>query len=1001
MKRVLVASLVCMSIVMFFGMRSDPGLAETSAAFVPGELIVFFTDRESTVLQRTTEGGVTTIYHSLNAILAEYGVLDTKALFGPRSPLRNAYLMRFPEEARLDELIQRLESLPSIRSVGKNYLMKVDLEPDDYYFNHDFNGDGRLDQWTFQRMELDRAWGVTTGDPDVVVGLIDTGFDWEHPDLDSNVVWINPDEDINHNNRFDNYPSSEGGDLDTLDNDINGYTDDVIGWDFWNGDNDPSPPDTADGNHGTVVGSIITAETNQGNAYGVAGASWNGRIMVLRAGNEFQGVGIDDAIAAINYAIANGASIINMSFSSEFDITQLHDAIEDADAAGLIMVGSAGDDVTEDPMYPGSYPEVIRVAAVDSTTVKTTGSNYGTDVTISAPSAPTGRSDKGIVTCNFGTSSGYWGDQEPHIFLHSEVATSGGAAEVTGVVALIKAVNPGADKEFIVDELVRGATPLDDPLYAQGKLGAGMANAYRSVTQWGTLEESTTWSNAAFVSGDLTVASGKTLTIAPGTTVWIAGDDNEHTGGDTDRIEFVVNGYLDIQGTAENPVVLKAWNATGRDAWTGLFFTPSGQGGNLEHVVIKNASTGIEHFAPVTASNVTISDCEIGVNSYADLDMSYSTVTLCTDYGIRVQDGDANLEHVEISYSDQHGIVAQPYHPTADIEVLGAYVNIHHNGMYGAYVTGDVNSFEIAFSECRHNYIGVVGGLDPPVEVTRSTVEYNDTGVLMANGDVSGVCVINNNTTNGIYLAEGSEGLVIGNVISSNQVGIYCTGAGTNPIIFQNDIESGGVGIFSDHSATGTVARNQIKFNGTGVLANNNAKPDLGDGSGSPLDGYNSIYGNSGFHVANFSTRVTIKAENNYWGEHGPLPFRFYGLVDYYPYLDEQPGPWAPAMSEAHDGGLPRVPTRFALTGIHPNPFNPSTTVEYDVPDPGGHVRIDVFDVAGRLVTKLVDEDAPPGSHRVVWYGRDWAGRSAASGVYFVRMTAGGVVETNKIVLLK
>jgi hypothetical protein len=144
MKRVLGILVLCMSIGILFGMRSDPGMAQASPAFVPGELIVFFTERESTVLERTPEGGVNTIYPSLNAILEEHGLREAKALFGPRSRVKNAYVLRFSEEAPLDQLIGRLEALPSIRSVGKNYLMKVDLEPDDDYFNHDFNGDGRL-----------------------------------------------------------------------------------------------------------------------------------------------------------------------------------------------------------------------------------------------------------------------------------------------------------------------------------------------------------------------------------------------------------------------------------------------------------------------------------------------------------------------------------------------------------------------------------------------------------------------------------------------------------------------------------------------------------------------------------------------------------------------------------------------------------------------------------------------------------------------------------------
>ena len=165
MRRVLPVLLISMSIVTFIGMRSYPGSAQTSAAFVPGEVIVFFTDRESTVLERTAEGGVNTLYHSLNAILAENGVRDAKALFGPRSRLKNAYMLRFPEDAPLDPLIQQLRSLPSIRSVGKNYLFEVDLVPDDYYFNNDFNEDGRLDQWTFYTMQLQRAW-ASSDSPD-------------------------------------------------------------------------------------------------------------------------------------------------------------------------------------------------------------------------------------------------------------------------------------------------------------------------------------------------------------------------------------------------------------------------------------------------------------------------------------------------------------------------------------------------------------------------------------------------------------------------------------------------------------------------------------------------------------------------------------------------------------------------------------------------------------------------------------------------------------------
>jgi flagellar hook assembly protein FlgD len=94
------------------------------------------------------------------------------------------------------------------------------------------------------------------------------------------------------------------------------------------------------------------------------------------------------------------------------------------------------------------------------------------------------------------------------------------------------------------------------------------------------------------------------------------------------------------------------------------------------------------------------------------------------------------------------------------------------------------------------------------------------------------------------------------------------------------------------------------------------------------------------------------------------------------------------------------TPRETGFKAIHPNPFNPQTTVTFTLASPE-HVRIAIYDVRGTLVRRLEDRAMPAGEHSLVWDGRDDAGRTGSSGIYFVRMLAGRTVETRKIVMLK
>jgi hypothetical protein len=128
------------------------------------------------------------------------------------------------------------------------------------------------------------------------------------------------------------------------------------------------------------------------------------------------------------------------------------------------------------------------------------------------------------------------------------------------------------------------------------------------------------------------------------------------------------------------------------------------------------------------------------------------------------------------------------------------------------------------------------------------------------------------------------------------------------------------------------------------------------------------------------------------------------GVADHYKissvdFAGNESGPTSPWTTTAADG--PAVPTEFALYQNVPNPFNPTTTIRYDVPVGGGAVTLRVYDVHGRLVRTLVDERQSPGQKTVVWQGKDDRGKGIATGVYFYRMTAPGFEVARKMVLLQ
>jgi subtilisin family serine protease len=225
-------------------------------------------------------------------------------------------------------------------------------------------------EWDMTAIRAPEAWDVTTGSPQVTVGVVDTGIDATHPDLAPN-LWANPGE------------SGGGRETNGRDDDGNGRIDDVHGWDFVDHDSQPQ-----DGNgHGTHVSGTIAARGNDAN--GVAGLNWTVGLMPLRVLDDDGSGYVSDAIAAYSYAARNGARVVNASLGGPSFSRAERDAI--AAAPNTLFVVAAGNDGADNdatPEYPCDYdlPNVVCVAATDRDDALASFSNYGAaNVDLAAP----------------------------------------------------------------------------------------------------------------------------------------------------------------------------------------------------------------------------------------------------------------------------------------------------------------------------------------------------------------------------------------------------------------------------------------------------------------------------------------------------------------------------------------------------------------------------------------------------------------------------------------
>ena len=371
----------------------------------------------------------------------------------------NYYVLKLPEHISEVQALDWFRGQATVVQSELNYIIPLHFIPNDRFFSFQWalNNAGQTGGTPSADIDMAAAWDLEQGFTGVVIAVVDTGIDYLHEDLGGN-VWQNPGE----------IPGNG------IDDDRNGYVDDRWGWDFvdtstgFEGE-DLSTPDNDPMDrqgHGTMIAGVIAARGN--NQLGIAGVTWNCRIMPVRVGfKSVNGQGLIHSFQAalgIVYAVQNGAHVINLSWGSPHRSSVIESAIAFATANGAIVSVSAGNQNSNVPIFPAGLENgaMISVGASDSHDAKAFFSNFGTWVDVYAPGldiATTYLSNNYVVTGG----------------------TSIASAFVSGIAGLIWSHHPGATNLEVKRIILKSTDPLHSTIEAPvsgGRVNARTALSY-------------------------------------------------------------------------------------------------------------------------------------------------------------------------------------------------------------------------------------------------------------------------------------------------------------------------------------------------------------------------------------------------------------------------------------------------------------------------------------------------------------------------------------------